>query len=154
MPTEIDRLLAERLARLAGTFGAPGARFVGLRLPVNHATRTLTVRADLKSVLGVLRGLVAEVGDVIAWPPDPDADDTIAAIVGTGRGALNPALIVATTRTTQDGGVVVTLKGHAKEGWIKQRGGEEASGRLMSLFRARLGQHDPNIAVHTDAPPN
>ena len=154
MQSQFDYVLAERLARLAGRFGAYGTRFVGLRLPVNRATRTMTVWSDPDSVSRVLRGVLADAGEIIAWSQEAETNLAIGAVVGTGRRGLNPALAVGTVQAAPDGNAVVTLAGYAKEGLIKQRGGEEAAERLLSLLEVRLGQGGLKFVVSSEAPPN
>lgn len=67
----------------------------------------------------------------------PDAADDGAArlvsIVGSGAFSMNPAVVMVTV-SGATGGSLVTVRGAAKEGLIKQRAGEKAARRIADAI--------------------
>ncbi|XVU20974.1 hypothetical protein ACQPZJ_27305 [Actinoplanes sp. CA-054009] len=59
------------------------------------------------------------------------------AVMGSGAMNMNPAVVTVTLRD-QDGTVVATIRGVAKEGLIRQRAGQKAARRVAEQLRSGL----------------
>ena len=62
----------------------------------------------------------------------------VSAVVGSGFLGLNPALVTIEVIPLGNNDVKVTVVGRAKEGLIKQRGGEKAARRIAGRLQDRL----------------
>ena len=129
MATEIDELLAQALGRLGG----PGARIVSRWLPPNVGEEQLELpwpRAELEpAVIAFLEAY----GTPVALR-DPSSSDGHSALVGSGRLRLNPAVVTVWLTEVAPGRTRLRVRGIAKEGWIKQRGGEQVAREIAAAL--------------------
>ena len=128
---------SEVLSRAIGQLGGIGARWMAGLMPVNAAEQILTVEIPAASVREVILGLL---GTTLLPSPDSSTVTPVRALVGSGRLDLNPALLTITVVPVSASTTQISVRGAAKEGLVKQRGGEQALGRFMSAFVSALGQ--------------
>ena len=122
MASEIDDLLARALGRLGG----PGARIVGRWLPPNAGEEQREVPIAPDQLRPAVLALLAEAGTPLELA-DPSSAGGMSALVGSGTMRLNPAVVTIWVSTHERGGSRVRVRGVAKEGLIKQRGGEQVA---------------------------
>lgn len=143
MPRTTDEVLAAELKKLAvrATKKEAGAGLVSWmaeRLPTDAFRLELQVPADAEAALRTAFDVLQQEGTVrddIALPSD---SPTISAVVGSGFLRLNPAVVTVEVIPSGDGSSIVTIVGMAKEGLIKQHGGQKAAERIAEVLRRRL----------------
>lgn len=126
---------SEVLSRAIGRLGGFGARWVAGLMPVNAAEQTLTVEIPASQVRETIVGFL---GTTLLTPPDASPATPIRALVGSGRLDLNPALLTITIAPVGASTTQVSIRGAAKEGLVKQRGGEQALTRFMTTLATAL----------------
>jgi hypothetical protein len=131
MGTDVDVLLSRELGRLGG----PGARWVAKLLPANVGERTLHVDSNAGRVRQVVEVVLRERGRLV--PEILGDPGSVSAIVGSGRLRLNPALVTVMVIETLVG-AEVHVRAVAKEGLIKQRGGEQAAAEVADAITHAL----------------
>ncbi|MYW66398.1 hypothetical protein GTY65_20400 [Streptomyces sp. SID8379] len=135
LPDE-DALLIDQLGKVAGRGGGgAGARFTARRLKKD--VREVRLETDLapQAALSRAQQLLSDQGQAVATDTDPADGSAIRGVVGTGIGGLNPAVVTLTVTPAATGdGSVVLVRGAAKEGLIKQRGGTKAAERLVTAW--------------------
>lgn len=120
-----DEILARELGRLGGI----GARLVARLLATNVGEREVTLLAGAEQVRAAVR-------QVFASHIEDERDDSIRVRVGAGKMNLNPALITFRLTAGPGSGTTVRVRGAAKEGWLKQRAGEQAADRAVEWLSA------------------
>ena len=133
-----DAILARELGRLGGI----GAKFVARFLATNVGEREVTVLAPATEVRAAVHSTFG-----------PNVEDElptgeIRVRVGAGRMNLNPALLTFAVQPAPQNRTTVRVRGAAKEGWVKQRAGEEAADRAAEWLSATFGTPAPPL----DAP--
>ena len=123
MLSEIDALLSRELSHLGG----PGAGWVARLLPANVDERTLHLDSSFEETRKAVEAVLKERGRLI--PETVGDPGSVSAIIGSGRMRLNPALVTVSVIETP-AGVEVRIRGVAKEGLIKQRGGEQVAAEV------------------------
>jgi hypothetical protein len=154
-----DRILVEALGELgaaaggaggllgggfAGLFGGRGGGRRGTRaaageLRADRCELALETASSPEAVLRAARQLLNAEGRLIEDDEIPAEPQQVWALVGSGGGAFNPALVRVVARP-RDGGAVVEVRGIAKEGLIKQRGGQRAAAWARDQLRTALGE--------------
>ena len=81
----------------------------------------------------VERGL-AQIGSPIACDA-PELQDARCVVVGSGYMRLNPAIVCVWITSNAAGGSSLLVRGAAKEGLIKQRGGQQATREVEDYLR-------------------
>lgn len=124
-----DELLANAVAGAYGRGGERGARLlkknvleIELRLDMPPGQAEARARQVLGARSRVLRDLGAGPGQI-----------RIVGIVGAGALNMNPAVVMITVSAAGDGSLI-TVRGAAKEGLIKQRAGEDAARRVADAM--------------------
>lgn len=131
MNGDADALLARELGRLGGH----GARWVSRFLPTNIGEDALRCPCSPDVARRVLESVLSQLGEI---EPEPlGGPDSISAVVGSGYGGLNPALVTASV-DEKDSGCEILIRAVAKEGLIKQRGGEQAAAQVKEAVEAAL----------------
>lgn len=125
------------LSRAIGESGGIGARWMARLMPVNAAEQTVTVEIPAARVRDAILRLL---GTALLPPPDSSPADPIRALVGSGRLNLNPALLTITIASPGESTTQVSVRGAAKEGLVKQRGGEQALTRFIGVLASSLAQ--------------
>lgn len=69
---------------------------------------------------------------------DPELRDAICFVTGSGRFRLNPELVCVWISGTESGNSTCSIRAAAKEGLIKQRGGEQAAREVEAKLRKAL----------------
>ena len=136
MRNPISGILATRVGRLAGRVGF-GASLVARLLPENVGEVTFTVTESSESVRARATNLLAHRGELLGQQELAVPPDTLAAVVGAGRMALNPTVVTVTIRSDQNRSSVVTVRAVAKEGLLKQRAGEEVAAWLRATLSSK-----------------
>ena len=127
MRPEIDVLLSSEL----GYLGGPGAGWVARLLPANVGERTLRLGSSSEETRKAVEAVLKDRGRVISETVgDPGS---VSAIIGSGRMRLNPALVTVSVIETP-AGAEVRIRGVAKEGLIKQRGGEQVAAEVADAI--------------------
>ncbi len=127
MRPEIDALLSRELGHLGG----PGAGWVARLLPANVDERTLHLGSSSEKTRKAVEAVLKERGRLIAETVgDPGS---VSAIIGSGRMRLNPALVTVSVIGTP-AGAEVRIRGVAKEGLIRQRGGEQVAAEVADAI--------------------
>jgi hypothetical protein len=154
-----DRILVEALGELgaaAGGFGGllgggflgglggrgggrRGARAAAGQMRADRCELELEVVSSPETVLGAARQLLTAEGRLLDDEEIPAEPPQVWALVGSGGGGFNPALVRVVARS-RDGGASVEVRGVAKEGLIKQRGGERAAVWVRDQLRTALGE--------------
>jgi len=81
------------------------------------------------------RQVLDELGNELDCRDDGETPESqIVAVVPSGSGGLNPAVVTVTIRAADDGGSKLVVRGAAKEGLIRQRAGEAAARRVASAL--------------------
>lgn len=138
---EINRLLARELGRLGG----PLAGWVSRFLPTNVGMRTVDLPQDLGNAGVTVVHVLERVGTQIELVEDLLA---FAAATHCGVGRLNPAVVAVRLQSVSPARTRITVVGFAKEGLIKQRGGEQVATEVASLLtRWALESHGAGCAV-------
>lgn len=136
MHNSISDILATRIGRLAGRVGF-GASLVARLLPENVGEATFSVAETPESLRARAADLLAQRGDLLGEHELVVAPDTLAAVVGAGRMALNPTVVTVTIERDQNQSSVVTVRAVAKEGLMKQRAGEEVAAWLRATLSSK-----------------
>ena len=127
MRPEIDALLSRELGHLGG----PGAGWVARLLPANVDERTLQLGCSSGETRKAVEAVLKERGRLISETVgDPGS---VSAIIGSGRMRLNPALVTVSVIEIP-AGAEVRIRGVAKEGLIKQRGGEQVAAEVADAI--------------------
>ena len=129
MASEIDEVLAQALGRLGG----PGARIVGRWLPQNVGEEELELPLTRAELEPAVAALLAAYGTLLPLR-DPASSGGHSALVGSGRLRLNPAVVTVWITEVAPGRARLRVRGIAKEGWIKQRGGEQVAREIAAAL--------------------
>jgi hypothetical protein len=127
MRSEIDALLSRELGHLGG----PGAGWVARLLPANVDERTLHLGSSSEETRKAVESVLKECGRLI--PETVGDPGSVSAIIGSGRMRLNPALVTVSVIETP-AGAEVRIRGVAKEGLVKQRGGEQVAAEVADAI--------------------
>lgn len=108
--------------------GRAGARWAGRRLPEDVHETAVPLPGAVTDPFGLAaRAFADERAQVVEA-----TTDSLSAVMGTGFGGLNPAVVTVRYREQVDGRAVLQVRGVAKEGLVKQRGGQRAAERLAA----------------------
>ena len=146
MPDDERELLARELARLAGpkagtwaakvdTMSKPfvtrgtglGARIGARFTKVDHAREELELPVRPNEA-------ARRVADVLAELGEPREAEPLTAVVPSGFGNMNPALVTVAVAAA-GAGTKVTIEAAALEGLVKQRAAAKAAGRVADAVR-------------------
>jgi hypothetical protein len=119
--------------------GRRGARAAAGRLRADRCELELEAASAPETVLSAARQLLGAEGRLIEDEEIPIEPPQVWALVGSGGGGFNPALVRVLARR-RDGGSSVAVRGVAKEGLIKQRGGERAAAWVREQLLTALGE--------------
>ncbi len=129
MPSTINQLLAERLGRIGGL----GARWMARLLPSDVGEATLALEGSVEATARRVAEVLAALGEPVALD-EPAAAGGQSAVLGTGEMGLNPAVVTVWVRGGAAGRCEVRIRGVAKEGLVRQRGGSEAVARVSAAL--------------------
>lgn len=143
MPQTPDEVLAAELKKLAvramkKETGAGVVSWVARQLPTDAFKLELQTTADAEAVLRTAFDVLQEEGSLRDDLASDSGNPTVSAVVGSGFLRLNPAVVTVEVIPSGNQCTSVTVVGMAKEGLIKQRGGQKAAERIASLLRSRL----------------
>jgi hypothetical protein len=138
-----DEILATELKKLAvkatdKEVGAGVVAWVARKMPNDACTIPLSFAATPEEVLRTALDVLEGEGRLRDDVADASEAPTVAAVVGSGFLGLNPALVTVEVVPSAPDGAEVTVSGTAKEGLIKQRGGQKAAQRVAELLKGRL----------------
>lgn len=128
-----DELLVQALGDVGALLGgAAGTKAAARRMRKNiHETR-LNIPMPPESALSRIEEIFEREGQLIEAQQDPmNGPSRVIGIVGSGFRNLNPAVVTVTIANSESG-TLVNVRGVAKEGIIKQRGGRSAAERIVS----------------------
>ena len=128
-----DEILARELGRLGGI----GAKLVARLLATNVGERQVTILARQDQVHAAIRQTFG------ASIEDEPSEGMIRVHVGAGKMNLNPALITFALASGLENHTTVRVRGAAKEGWVKQRAGEQAADRATEWLRTTFESAPP-----------
>ena len=137
MSFDEDELLIRALGNLGGQVSPGGRRGAergarGLRKDVFEVE--LVVSMSPQAAADRAGEVISEQGSVVDLEgTGGDPGTQVVGIVGSGVGNLNPAVVIVTIRASSEGSRLV-IRGVAKEGLIKQRGGEKAAKRIAGAI--------------------
>jgi hypothetical protein len=134
-----DELLAEALGELGGRAGGrAGTQYAARKLRKNVLELELSVTSGPAATAKGVEEVVRHEGRLVRAERGHDNSTTeVVGIVGAGFGNLNPAVVTVTVGPSGDGSLL-TVRGAAKEGLIKQRAGEAAARRIADALTGRL----------------
>lgn len=132
MTTEIEEILVQAIAK----FG--GAGFVSRRLPSNIGEEAFEVSGEPGELEPVVARLLAAAGKILVLK-GPGVEMSQSALVGSGFLRLNPAVVTVWLTPVASGRTKVRVHGVAKEGLIKQRGGQQVAQEIASRLRQSVG---------------
>lgn len=142
-----ERILAEALGELGETAGGFGGLFSGglagglggrrggrrgaagaaALLRVDRGEHSLELPLSPGEVLQAARDTCAPEGRILDSEEIPAEPPQLWALVGSGAGGLNPALVRVIAEPLAGGGCRVVVRAVAKEGLIKQRAGQKTA---------------------------
>jgi len=131
--SQTNDILARELRHLGGA----GAGWVARLLPNNEYEVNTDIEASDRTILDLAEQVLAMEGTL---RPDLTKDigtASVAAIVGSGAGNLNPTIVVVEARSIGANRCRVRIVGIAKEGLIKQLSAEKAVKRIVEQLIAR-----------------
>ena len=128
--TGIDRILAREL----GSLGGFGAALVARLLPLDIGSASLDVELPPSKAAHAVERVLAEFGTPISCAA-PELRDARCVIVGSGYMRLNPAIVCVWITSATAGGSSILVRGAAKEGLVKQRGGQQAARDIEERLR-------------------
>ena len=145
MAKDPNEILAAELKKLAvktakKETGAEAVSWVAKRLPNDAFQVRLQTQVDPESVLKAASAVLREEGRIeedVETSPDTAS---ISGIIGSGFLGLNPALVTVHVIPGDEDVVDVIVAGIAKEGLIKQRGGEKAAKAIADRLTQRLAR--------------
>jgi hypothetical protein len=129
MTTEIEEILVQAIGRLGG------AGFVSRRLPSDIGDEVFELFREREELEPVVAQLLAAAGKILVLN-GPGLEKSQSALVGSGFLRLNPAVVTVWLTPVASGRTKVRVHGIAKEGLIKQRGGQQ----VAREFALRLQQ--------------
>ncbi|AZP17033.1 hypothetical protein EJC51_13450 [Streptomyces aquilus] len=149
LPDE-DATLAHHLGAAAQAVGAQGklTRLVAGRLKKDVLEIRLGTGLAPEAALALAEQMVVGCVPPLAVVALPDGGHAVRAVMGTGFGGMNPAVVTLTVTAADGAGSTVLVRGAAKEGLIKQRGGQRAVEGIVSRWLAA----DPTAGPETDLP--
>jgi len=126
----------------AGLAGMLGGRRGGERGATRAAPRLREVRCELsieldmppEDVLSLAAEVLAHEGSLVDDELPALAHAEVWGLVGVGAGGLNPAVVRVAAIPAGDGGSTTIVRAAAKEGLIKQRGGQQAAARIRDAL--------------------
>ena len=119
--------------------GRRGAAAAASRLRADRCELQLELASPPETVLGAARQLLRAEGRLLEDEEIPVEPPQVWALVGSGGGGVNPALVRVVARP-RAGGASVEVRGIAKEGLIKQRSGERAAVWIREQLLVALGE--------------
>jgi hypothetical protein len=137
MRTDIDRILARELGRLGG----PLARLVALWMPQNVGEERFEIGLPLEPMRARVRALLARRGQLTELSAT-EAAGGLSAIARSGIGGLNPAIVTVWTSSRGADRTAVRVRGVAKEGLVKQRGGEQIAREIAAELQSSSDEAD------------
>ena len=143
VPKTPDEILAAELKKLAvqagkTDTGAGVVNWVAKRLPVDAFTVELQFHVSPEVALRAACDLLQEEGQLRDDVELQACAPAVSAVIGSGFMGLNPALVTIEVIPLATEDVKVKVVGTAKEGLIKQRGGEKAAQKIAGRLRQRL----------------
>ncbi len=145
-----DAILARELGKLGALGGALagglggalgggiGAGLVARMLPNDTLGLDVEVGATPDHALKTSFRILRQEGRAIEGTEPPSDLPTLYAIIGSGIGNLNPALVRVEITPVSEDRTKISIRGTAKEGLIKQRAGEKAARRIAALLSQAL----------------
>lgn len=135
-----DQLLLHGLGSLGAMAGGkPAARGAarGVKLTRKDVRTSFeefpaTAEATFKKV----RVLFAELGTLAGEEAHDDGSFTIRAVMGSGRGGLNPAVVTAEVTSHSQTATQVSVRAAAREGLIKQHAADKVLTKIIQRLRA------------------
>ncbi|WP_143664895.1 hypothetical protein [Streptomyces sp. TLI_55] len=149
LPDE-DATLAHHLGAAAQAVGAQGklTRLVAGRLKKDVLEIRLGTGLAPEAALALAEQMVVGCVPPLAVVALPNGGTAVRAVMGTGFGGMNPAVVTLTVTAADDAGSTVLVRGAAKEGLIKQRGGQRVVEGIVSRWLAA----DPTAGPETELP--
>jgi hypothetical protein len=111
-------------------------------LPLNAAEAEWVTAHPEERARGVVRTLLSNAKRLVRVHPY-DTEGATSAVVRSGGLGLNPALLTVWVSAVSSTATRIRVRGEAKEGLIKQRGGEQALREAVSALKDQL----PDAAV-------
>lgn len=144
-----DEVLAAELKKLAvratkKETGAGVVSRVAKKLPTDAYKLERYIDADAEAVLRAAFGVLQEEGTVRDDIACESSNPVVSAVVGSGFLGLNPAVVTVEVIPSGDESSLVTIVGMAKEGLIKQRGGQKAAERIAERLQSRCPVRRPS----------
>ncbi|HPM83941.1 MAG TPA: hypothetical protein PLF81_24715 [Candidatus Anammoximicrobium sp.] len=142
MPQTPDEVLAAELKKLAvrttkKEAGAGVVSWVAKKLPTDAFKLELQIEADAETALRTAFEVLQEEGTLRDDIACESSNPTVSAVIGSGFLRLNPAVVTVEVVPSGAGNSIVTIVGAAKEGLIKQHGGQKAAERIAHLLRSK-----------------
>ncbi len=109
--------------------------WVAKKLPADAYKLELHIEADAEAVLRAAFDVLQEEGTLRDDIACESSNPTVSAVVGSGFLGLNPAAVTVEVIPSGDESSIVSIVGMAKEGLIKQRGGQRAAERIAERLR-------------------
>ncbi len=143
MPRDPNDILAAELKKLAvkttkKKTGAELVSWVAKKLPNDAFQVRFQTQADPESVLKAACAVLQEEGRIEDDVETSTDTANISGIVGSGFLGMNPALVTVHVMPADEYAADVIVAGVAKEGLIKQRGGEKAAKAIAARLTERL----------------
>ncbi len=140
-----DEILANELQKLAvkATNEERAAGVVGWaarKLPNDAYQLQFRVKASPEDVLRAASTVLQEKGRIEESSDSSPEVASLSGVVGSGFLGLNPALVTVQVLPTAEQQTDVIVAGVAKEGLIKQRGGEKAAKAVADRLRQTLNE--------------
>jgi hypothetical protein len=129
------RLGAGLAGRLGGRRGGErGATYAAHRLREDRCELSIELDMAPEDVLRLAADVLAHEGSLLDDELPALEHIEVWGLVGVGAGGLNPAVVRVAAIPAGEGGSTVIVRGAAKEGLIKQRGGQKAAARVRDAL--------------------
>ena len=114
--------------------GGPGASLVARLLPDNVGRAIVSVGTSAGELTPRVQSLLGQIGNPVSIGEE-HAGDSFSVLTGSGYLRLNPTVVTVRIAPAARGGSVLSVRAVAKEGLIKQRGGEQVAAEVAQLLR-------------------
>jgi len=132
---ELKKLATEASGK---EIGAGAVSWVARKMPNDAFQTSFSLPTDPEAVLTAAWSVLQEKGRIEEDVDTPVETANISGVVGSGFLGMNPAVVTVHVMPRDDGGTDVLVTGVAKEGMIKQRGGEKAAKAVADRIKEKV----------------
>jgi hypothetical protein len=149
-----DSILSRELGKLGASYDGKADAAIELTakfLPDNTGKVTSVIAAPAAEVLKKAYEILKQEGTLTDEPQSDPNVPTMCGIIGSGIMNMNPAIVKVYVAPFSATTTRVLITGSAKEGLIKQHGGEKAAQRIAALLTQAFRSYTPS-STHAASP--